>query len=468
VPSTGVLGYPREVTTDALGRTFVVTIGEAGTHIYEYTPNRFDYSGEEEEGEQPPFTSVFHAPDDKWDKLTPTVRLLVLDNQEFLLYDDEHGFRHLTATGQLIGRPFGPDFASRRFYTFAEGADHKVYFSFRSGLPLYRWDPRVGGPPIAVENLDYGLVYPRIFRDKRGQLLLLATEDILGDQHPEEYYLIDTIGLVSLFEEPLPINRSVSAMAALDFRETVYLGLREGLGVVERYVSPVTTFLGAAESNSLAQNNIRGITEDAEGTVYFLEEEGGLYQLKPGSDQLDTLSLASVEDPTRTIGLRAAQDLVYDPQTHALWGTGQPRGGGSRARGGVLFRYGIGSGLTQLYRSPYALGAICLAPSGNLYVAGSDPTEVGVLLRFNRAEDQFYPAVLNGAEGKRVSGLRINSLYRSSEGEILLGTANRGLVGYRPMATELTYHNFTGQREAEQEAGSRTVHVMYEDTVGSW
>ncbi|MEO0734159.1 MAG: triple tyrosine motif-containing protein, partial [Bacteroidota bacterium] len=461
VPSTGVLGYPREVTTDALGRTFVTTIGESGTHIYEYTPKA------EAEG-RPPFTAVYHAPEDKWNSLTPTVRLLVLKNQEFLLYDEEYGFRHLSATGQLLARPFGADFRSRRFYGFAEGMDHKVYFSFRSGLPLYRWDPRVGGKPIAVENLDYGLRYPNIFRDKRGQLLLLATEDILGEQLPEEYYLIDTTGVVSLFEEPLPVNRKVTAMMALDFRETVYVGLREGLGVMERYVSPVTTFLDAEENNTLAQNNVRGVAEDVEGNVYFLEEEGGLYCLKAGAVRLDTLLLTEGEETPKPIGLRAGQDLVYDPQTHALWGTGQPRGGGGRARGGILFRYGIGSGITQVYRSPYALGALCFASSGDLYVAGSDPTEVGVLLRFNRAEDRFYPTVLGDADRTRISGMRINSLHLSAEGELLLGTANRGLVGYRPQATALRYYNITGQREDEQEAGSRTVHIVHEDTVGSW
>jgi len=451
VPSTGVIGYPRAITTDALGRTFVVTIGTEGTFIYEYTPKNDDRL----------FTPVFHAAEDQWPKLTPRIELTVLNNGELLLYDEENGFRLISTTGAIIERPFANDFRRRRFYAFAEGADGQVYFSFRSGPPLYRWFPEPGYPPVAVENLDYGLVYPRMFQDKQGQLLLVATEDILGAQLPEEYYLIDTMGQVSLFEEPLPVNRSVAAMTAIDFRETVYLGLREGLGVVERYVNPVASYLDAGEDNPLSRNNMRGICEDDDGRVYFMEEEGNIYFLDSDSDQLDTLLLRGADDGETLVTFRGGNDLLYDRSTHSLWGTGQPRGSGENAKGGILFRHDIGSGFTTIYRSKYALGALCFGDEGKLFVAASDPGEIGLLLWFDRSKERFYPALLDGAKDDKVAGFRINYLHNTGSRNLLLGTANRGLLGYNPRTGFLSDKYLTTGEGEQLEIGNPAIYVIY-------
>lgn len=456
VPSTGVLGYPRAITTDALGRTFVVTIGTEGTFIYEYTPTA-------REKEQ--FTSVYHNEEDSWTTLAPRIELLVLRSGEMLLYDEAHGFRLLSATGgKVLEEPFKDDFDRRRFYTFAEGADEQVYFSFRSGPPLYRWSPERGYPPIAVENLDYGLVYPRIFRDKVGQLLLLATEDILGAHLPEEYYLVDTFGAVSLFEDPLPTNRQVSAMTALNFRETVYLGLREGLGVVERYVNPVTTFLSKGPDDVLSKNNMRGICEDNDGRMYFMEEEGVVYYLDPGEIDLKTLDLVLAEDTTSLVNFRAGAELLYDQQLHALWGTAQRT---NPDRGGLLFRYDIGTETTRTFHSKYALGAMCFGPDGMLYLAGSDPREIGVLLSFDRATQKFQEVTEAGGVEK-VAGFRINYLLTTSSGVLLLGTENRGLGIFDLSLEELSFYDLNDGEEEEQVRRSQVIHVIHEDSLSNW
>ncbi len=91
VPSTGVLGYPRAIKTDALGRTFVVTIGSEGTFLYEYTPLG------QEKGKL--FTPIYHQPADAWTTFAPRIELLVLRNGQFLLYDEEHAFRLISSTG---------------------------------------------------------------------------------------------------------------------------------------------------------------------------------------------------------------------------------------------------------------------------------------------------------------------------------------------------------------------------------
>ena len=464
-PSTGVIGYPRAITTDTLGRTFVVTIGTGGTYLYEYTPN----AG----AGRRLFTPIYQDSTDAWASLTPRVELLAHSNGHFLLYDDEHGFRHLSATGQLLGRPLADRAGLKRFYTFAEAADGRVYLSFRGGIPLYTWRPDGLRDPVPVNTDNSGLRYPRIFRDGRGQLLLPGTEDILGDLHPSEYALVDTGGNFGWFDKPMPVNRQVDPVAALDFRETVYFGLREGLGVIERYDNPVATYLQQRPTD-LFPNRMRGITEDRHGTVYFLEEDGALYAYRPGATRLDTLRLTDAEDTTRTVAFRAGTDLIYDPVEHRLWGGGQPTG---MTRGGLLFSYDIATGTALACRTPYAPQALALGANGGLYVAVTDPRHVGLLLQLDRNRRICQPVTDGSSGDPLVRGVRINTLYPLRDGRLLLGTTGRGLLAFDPADTSVSpvpLRVVTDRNEDDKGAGAGAVGVqpavyaVVEDAAGDW
>lgn len=465
-PSTGVLGYPRAITTDTLGRTFVVSIGTEGTFLYEYTPDDQDPSKT--------FTAIFHEPADAWTTLTPRIDLLALTNGQFLLYDETNGFRHISATGKLLGRPFDERAGVRRFYTFAEAADGRVYFSFRGGIPLFSWRPEAGREPVPVDVDNSGLRYPVIYRDQKGQLMLPATEDILGQQFPDEYALVDTAGNFSIFNEPLPTQRLVSAMAAVDFRETVYLGLREGLGVVERYVNPVSTYLKLEDGGDIFPNRLRGICEDRDGNVYLMEEDGAVYVARPGAAGLDTLALTLAEDSTRTLNFRAGTELVYDAANHVVWGIGQPV---NLAKGGLLFRYDLGRETIRVYPLDYAPRALAFGADGNLYLGVADPREVGLLLRFDLVQEKFAPVELPGEPGARITGLRINCLLTTRDGALLIGTNGQGLLGYDPVKGTLQEYALSAKGDgpgavpgaaAGAVGGKEAIFCILEAGPGDW
>lgn len=442
-PSTGVLGFPRAITTDTLGRTFVVTIGIEGTFLYEYTPN--------ETKESETFTPIYHDSTDAWTTLTPRVELLAHTSGQFLLYDEEHGFRHLSATGKLISQPFKGRTGVRRFYTFAEAADGRIYFSFRGGIPLFTWRPEADYEPQPVDVDNSGLRYPTIFRDQQGQLLLPATEDILGQQFPDEYGLVDTAGNFKVFDVRLPTQRKVSAVAAVDFRETVYLGLREGLGVLERYVNPVETFLEMSEGGDIFPNQMRGICEDGAGKVYFMEEDGAIYYRTPGKPGLDTLVLTLAEDSTRILAFRAGTALLYDEPADVLWGCGRPV---NLAKGGLLFRYDLKHQTTKVYRMDYAARAMAFGPDGALYLGVSDPREIGLLLRFDRRREACIPVLKVGESVEKISGLRINCLLAVANGKLLIGTGGQGLVGYDPTTGKVNVYELKKAKSDDEEAGA--------------
>ncbi len=453
VPSTGVIGHPRAIITDQFGRTFVVTIGTEGTFLYEFTPGK----GDGRMG----FTSIYHEPNDAWTTLAPRVELMVLTNGQFLLYDEEHGFRHLSARGKLISRPFEETSGQRRFYTFREAKDGQVYLSFRDGYPLFRWRPET--KPVPVSGLDDGLRYPRIFQDERGQLMLLATEDILGEQLPDEYYLVDTTGQLSLFEEALPTQRVVTAMAAIDFQETVYLGLREGLGVVERYVNPVKTYLEVPAGNDLFRNTMRGICQDNDGRVYVMEEDGVIYTMDADADRLDTLLLRSAEDTTGIIDFRKGGDLLFDQKKNGIWGYALQVG---LAKGGLLFFYDIDEQKTYVQKTKYPITAMNFGPDGHLYMGASDPKRIGLLLKRNDDEGSFTEVI--GGEGAPLLGLRINYLLPVENGKLLIGTQNRGLVAYSPKEDSVRFFDDLSADGPIREANGMPVYTLYEEEKGNY
>jgi len=432
-PSTGVRGYPRAITTDTLGRTFVVSIGPEGTFLYEYTPN--------EEEESKTFTPIYHDPTDAWTTLAPRVALLAHSSGQFLLFDEEHGFRHISPTGKSYGNPFGDRTGLRKFYTFAEAPDGNIYVSFRGGIPLFTWYPSPGREPVPVNTDNSGLRYPTMFTDQLGQIIMPATEDILGRGFPDEYALVDTKGKFSVFEKPLQTERLVSAMAAVDFRETVYLGLREGLGVVERYDNSVVTFLEQSKGGDIFPNRLRGMAEDKNGYVYTIEEDGAVYHMDPGELKLSPLLLRDHNDTTKTISFRAGTTLIYDGPNHALWGCAQPL---NLQKGGLIFRYDIDLATTKVYRLNYAPQAMVFGPDGHLYLSVTDPRAVGILLRFDPQTGKSQPVVRPGEQEPVLSGFRINCLVAGRNGKLLAGTEKRGLLAFDVKDFSLTeYSSFT-------------------------
>ncbi|MCP9235763.1 triple tyrosine motif-containing protein [Lewinella sp. JB7] len=449
VPSTGVVGYPRAIETDQYGRTFVVTIGQEGTTLYEYT-NRG-------------FKTIFNQPDDGWLTFAPRIELLPLSNGQFLLYDEEHGFRHLSATGKVLTKFFPRTSSQRRFYTMAEGPEGYVYLSFRDGYPLFRWRPERERSPVPVPDLDAGLRYTQVFKDKLGQLLFVATEDILGRRYPDEYYLVDTSGTFQLFERELPIDRLVTSAAAINFNETTYLGLREGLGVMERYVKSIQTYLTNKNGSDLYRHIVTGIAEDADGTVYVMEADGLMHALQRGSSELESRPL--VDEAGQTVSLREATQLTYDRIRNAIWGVAQPPG---FSKGGLLFRYDIASGTTKTFDSVYPLNCLAISPEGTIYLGASDPRKVGLLLEFFPSSSTFIELKDGQGNDEGIRGLRINYLYPSRSGLLLLGTRNRGLVGYDLNTGHTTFYSNIDGEDQRLAMNAFTINCIYEDVGGKW
>ena len=454
-PSTGVLGYPRAITTDTLGRTFVVTIGREGTFLYEYTPRS---------AADQPFTVIHHDSTDAWTTLTPQVELLVHSDGSFLLYDEEHGFRHLSPTGALLGRPFADLPVIRRLYWMAEAADGRVLMSQRAGFALYAWRPG-DADPVPVLQDETELRYPKVFRDRANQLLMTATEDILGLEYPVEYGLVDRKGKFSIYEDSgLPLRRKVSAVAAIDFRGTTYLGLDEGVGVLQRARTAVRTYL-PRRSDDLFNNRVTGVTSDDAGNVYALTYDGGLFRVAPDGLSVDTIRLRLERDTTTELSFRSGTGLVYDAAGDRLFGVAQPA---VPERGGLLFSYDLRRRTTREYRFEQPPLTLALGADQRVYVSVSDPRQVGMVLRWNERSGRCESLPTPAAAVPFVGGFVTNALRAAPDGRLLLATDTRGLLAYDPVGERLEELLAARPPGLDPDNATPAVLTIHRDTTGYW
>ncbi|MEO1256522.1 MAG: hypothetical protein AAFY41_16770, partial [Bacteroidota bacterium] len=290
-PSAGVLGIPRTLTIDEeIGRIFAVTIGKnEGTVLYEYAV---------EEGEK--VFKEINRLDDKWTEISTPVELLPLRNGQFLLFDTKYGLRHLNANGQFLrqvnlrslnAKPISGSGNYERLAFIAEGPRNQVYFSFANHTGIYRWNIGDGISPKPVKGLPAKWIYPKLFKDQRGQMLLMVREKMGPVEQPDHFYLIDTLENIRPFDHLLRAGNRIYAAASEDFSEKIFLGMHNGLGVVSKQPNRLTTFLANDQELASFQHLVRGITEDKEGNIYFLEQSGQLYQLNRQSGVVDTVRL---------------------------------------------------------------------------------------------------------------------------------------------------------------------------------
>ncbi|MGB3798960.1 MAG: triple tyrosine motif-containing protein, partial [Lewinella sp.] len=254
-----------------------------------------------------------------------------------------------------------------------------------------------------------------------------------------------------------------SSVAAKDFNETVYLGLREGLGVTGRSVKSIRNFLTNNEGD-LYQATVEGIAEDANGTVYIAQSNGDMYTMARGDYNLVPLPL--VDSAGTTVAMRSSKQIIYDRPRNAIWGVARPSG---YAKGSLLYRYDVASGITTTYGSPFTLLCLTIAPDGKVYL-GASGAAGGRLLVFDPKSRQFQRLRDADEEEKLLDRIRIEYLTYSRTGELLLGTRNQGLIGYDPLTgAAQVYKVFNTTYEAPDIAlNAITINSIYEDTGGRW
>ena len=130
-----------------------------------------------------------------------------------------------------------------------------------------------------------------------------------------------------------------------------------------------------------------------------MEEDGVIYTMDVGKTLLDTLPLRQQTDSSR-LDFRAGTSLIYDGARRAVWGSAQPTGG---EKGGMLIRYDLTSGMTRSFPIPYPPQVMELGEDQKLYLGVSDPSKVGLLLRFHPDQETFEEVEATVADYRRAA-----------------------------------------------------------------
>lgn len=461
VPGTGIFGFPQTLTIDDLGRVFAVTITRDGpTLLYEYTLDGFKEISRFE---------------DDWDKISASISLLPLRNGQFLLFDVDHGLRHLSATGELIGKVSLDGLNAQAIYGggrlerlnfLAEGPAGQIYFSFFNHPGIYQWSLEQDVSPFPVLDLSQEAYYYQLFKDHHGQLLISSRETPGSAEQPDHFYLVDENGDVQVFDDLLKAGSRVYAATALDFREKIYLGLYNGLGVVERRSKRLDTYLAVDQEEEFMQTLVRGICEDRDGLIYVLEESGILHRLDPVTDVMDTLDLYLDDTLNSRLSIVNAMQLIYDATTHSLWGCGRTPGG---QRTGLLFNYDIVACTITVYTYPgMGFTSMTYGPDDRLYLGGKPAGRIGEILVFDRLNGAFH-TVRDEQNRNFLQQSYPNYLTASRTGKILIGTEDKGFMAYDPKTQFVkTYSPESGRKEATIIMNDYTVYVIHEDDNGQW
>lgn len=451
----GVEGFPRVLTMDYRGRIFSLSISRDETIIYRFTPEGF---------------KVVSRLQEKRKSVATPATLKVLKNGEFLLFDGTFGLRYLNENGQLLRRVsiqgldaeaiYG-DENYERINFIEEGVNGVVYFSFFGRRGLYRWQVGRSTTPELVPEVSSEHFYQQLFVDGRGQLMISSRTSPGPAEQVEHCYLIDKQNRISPFDEVLQAGNRIFTMAAEDFKERIFLGLYNGLGVLERRKKPLTNFLAVKQnSQGNLQKDIQGICEGGSGNLYFIEAKGQLYSKAFDAAVPDTLPLPLVNEMGELLEMEDAKSILYSSQDNSIWGVGQKAG---RRNIGILFRYDLTTSFTTAYYAQdYTFTAVTEGYDGALFIGAIHPWKGGQLLQFDRSVSVFLP--VRSDEGKDfLKDAHPLCLTVSKKGDLLIGTENKGLFIYEPETELVKRFSPESDNDKAVEFADYTINVIYED-----
>ncbi|MEL6667768.1 MAG: two-component regulator propeller domain-containing protein [Bacteroidota bacterium] len=418
-----VEGHPRTIATDRFGRIFIAYNAPTGIRVYEYTPSSLqlviDAAGE-------------------FDRVAPSVELLVLDNSQFILYDDQYGLRHYSATGNLLFE-YGPDYFARapnsaflrsfegsyqRLSFLKEGAEGKVSLSVFNRARLFIYDAKQKAPLYPVEQMPDTIFYRDAWRDGNQRLLISAQKDNPLEDFVDQYLLVEPDGQVDTLDQLLQAGRRLSSAFGRDFKNTMYLGTSSGLAVYKPAYTDIRTYLAQEQVEEEFAHLIRGIAENANGDIYFLTQNKGLFKIQAGTRQLDTVPV--LDEYGQKMPIIHARGLVFGPDSLLYFTSSQPTG----QIGGLFVKYNPENCLAQTIETDYPLESMCLGIDETIWLGTATRRGSSQLLKYE-AGSQTLVSQTDASGGGFLPNSDLIHVSQSKEGDKLyLGTNGQGFLIY--------------------------------------
>ncbi|MEM8584822.1 MAG: triple tyrosine motif-containing protein [Bacteroidota bacterium] len=454
-------GHPRTIASDRFGRTFIAYNAPTGIQVYEYTPTSLQL--------------VINA-EGSFDRVAPSVELLVLDNSQFILYDDVYGLRHYSATGNLLFE-YGPEYFARtrssdlagssvgsykRVSLLKEGADGQVYLAFVNSPGLFLYDAKLKQPISPVEQISNSLYYKNAWRDGKQRLLISAqSSDPLSDL-ADQYLLLEPDGQVDTFAQLLRVGRRIKSVFGDDFRSTLYLGTASGLALYKPASTGIKTFLAQEQEEEEFAHLIRGIVENAHGDIYFLTQKRGLFRINSGTEQLDTMPV--LDEYGQKIPIIQAGGMIFGPDSLLYFISSLPTG----QVGGLFVCYDPTTCMAKTIKTDASLESICTDGRETIWIGAARKRGHGQILKFEAGSHSLIPLLDANGDQFLPNALITHVSTSKNLDKLFVGTDESGFLIY-DLETK-TYESFTpplpGQEANGPELNDYVVYDIQENDNG--
>ncbi|MEM6397892.1 MAG: two-component regulator propeller domain-containing protein [Bacteroidota bacterium] len=441
-----VEGHPRTIANDRFGRTFIAYNAPTGIQVYEYTPDSLllvvDAAG-------------------TFERVAPSVDLLVLDNSQYILYDDKYGLRHYSAAGRLLFQDTPTEIAGiepsvysdsyekkfQRLSFLKEGGDGQVYLSFFNRPGLFHYDAKARAPIAAFEQTSESKYFKQAWRDDKKCLLFSVQNDNpLGD-FVDQYLLLERNGQVEDYEELIRASKRIGSAFSLDFRSTIYLGTAGGLVVYNPASEGIRTYLAQEQEEEQFANLIRGIAEHSNGDVYFLTEDNGLFRIQGDTRKLDSVTVLDLNG--EKIPILRSRGLLFGPDGLLYFTSSLPTG----QIGGLFIQYDPVSCVAKTIKTELPLESICLGADQTIWLGTARSRGQSKLLKYEPGSQSLIEQ--KNAQGESfLPNADIVHLSQSQDQEKLyIGTDGAGLLIYH--IDNRTYDHVAPPLPGQSAAGAK-------------
>lgn len=299
---------------------------------------------------------------------------------------------------------------------------------------------------LLTRNTDQTAIYARDFIDQGKGEYWIATESGLF------IYNLNTgkfNNLRNKFNDPYSLSDNAVYTLSKDKEGGIWAGTYfGGINYYPKQYTSFEKFFAQSNGNSLSGNAVREICNDERGNIWIGTEDGGLNRLNPKTGDFDRFK------PT------GEKTSIAHTNIHGLLAAGNELWIGTFEQGldvmdlntaKIVRHYRAGSGPNQL-KSNF-IESLLRTSSGEILVG----TSFG-LYRYNRPGDDF--TLLNEVPGN----LHYSSLLEDNQGTVWAGTLRDGLYFYNPETKATGYYKY--EESNRKSLSSNAINSVYKDSRG--
>jgi ligand-binding sensor domain-containing protein/two-component sensor histidine kinase len=444
LPQHGIKGIPRVITTNPKGEVIILTQSSQVTNIYKHLEgNTFQL-----------LTSI----QEKRKQQSNSIKMLPLQNGQYLISDSERGLRYYSSNGELLHLFDLNEFDENDYtYTYPDIAttlhqdkQGNIWYSLQREKGIFRFTLNENHPATS-NHINQDLYCVGLWEDEDGNILLSWASDPSQRFPLKSLTCIGTDSKIHNFDYLFSASKFIVSAFSKNFFSTIFLGIDTGLKIIQNRRLRIQTLLAEAVDSDARGAVMRGITSKG-NKIYFSREFNAWYELDIYDNTFDTLQIID-HQTGEPIPIACGRSIHLDNEDN-LWGVtcidGQTKG--------VLFKYNVSTCIAESYTFDHPFSALTIDKEGVIWLCAEPPTTNGMLVSFDPKSGQFQEFKDN--EGKNpIREASPRFILEASNGLLWIGTED----GLYKINVSLKSSEVFRAMDDESGLASNVVYAIHED-----